>query len=191
MILVLLDALGVVADVQHLAVVITREYGDEVVREENGVVVSHDKPPHIRQAEPKRLFNEPRNTDGRLRVHVVEQRPSTVRNADRDCGAHHVGQVVKRLALKPREAARGVGGPPERAEEAAVVPRVLGPSDAEEDVGEVGGRRRVAGVVGEEPPAGRVGEGRVESEDDRDEETEEYSDAGEGDQNVAWFARQS
>ena len=55
---VLQVALGEGADVVGLAVVELVEHGEEVVREEDGVVVAHDEPAHAGEAEAERLGDD-------------------------------------------------------------------------------------------------------------------------------------
>jgi hypothetical protein len=55
---VLQVALGEGADVVGLAVVEPVENGEEVVREEDGVVVAQDEPAHTREAEAERLGDD-------------------------------------------------------------------------------------------------------------------------------------
>ena len=61
---VLQVALGEGADVVGLAVVELVEHGEEVVREEDGVVVAHDEPAHAGEVEAERLGDDAGDADG-------------------------------------------------------------------------------------------------------------------------------
>jgi hypothetical protein len=112
---VLQVALGEGADVVGLAVVELVEHGEEVVREEDGVVVAHDEPAHAGEAEAERLGDDAGDADGGAVAAAV--RVGEGRRVGRDPDGReprarrgHVG--LAHLAVQPHVAPHGAARAP-------------------------------------------------------------------------------
>ena len=81
---VLLDALRVPADVPHLLVVVLREDLDEILREEDGVVVSHHEPPHVGEVQTVAIPDHACDPNRGLRAGESEPGPAWIGNSNRD-----------------------------------------------------------------------------------------------------------
>lgn len=77
---ILFHTLRIPTHVVHFIMIILRQHHNQVVGEENGVVITHDKPPHVFQPQLEALFHNPRHANGGsrpVRARVPERRRVT------------------------------------------------------------------------------------------------------------------
>lgn len=144
---VLLYTLRVSANVPHLAVVVFRQYRDEILGEINRIVVSQNEPSRVLRFVDETVPDDSGDTNRRSGAREFEFRPIRRRNAIRNWNFSAVNfafvtvSVLDGIFVEPDESTCIVVVPPLGTVNAAILPRFGGGADAEDDVGDVCGRR--------------------------------------------------